>query len=349
MVKLVELPEANIHYLKQILDSNPGVLITTHYNPDGDAIGSSLALYHYLQANGIEARILIPNAIPGFLNWMPGTSKLILFQDNEAECNSLIDSAEVIFCMDYNAIHRVKLFEQQLRDASAIKILIDHHIQPENDFDISFSNTQVSSTAELLYHILNQIGISSLLNKAMAECFFVGIMTDTGSFSYACNNASTFTIIGNLISAGLDVERVHKMVYDTYSESRMRLLGHCLGDNLKVIDEHATAYIWLTKEDLETYNYQQGDTEGVVNYALSIQNVALAALFTERDDRIRVSLRSKGDFSVNEVARKYMNGGGHRNAAGGDIFLPMKEALEMFENILPEYTNDILESLKNYK
>lgn len=347
-LELFKLPEANINYLKQILDSRPKVLITTHYNPDGDALGSSLALYHFLISNEIQAIILIPNDIPGFLQWMPGTDSLVVYQGNESEGNSLISDAEVIFCLDYNAIHRVNLFENELREAQAIKILVDHHIQPELDFDLMFSEVGVSSTAELLFHILENTSEYAIITKEMAECLFVGIMTDTGSFSYACNNASTFTIVAQLIQAGLDVERVHKMVYDTYSEDRMRLLGLSLSENLKVLPEFATAYIWLTKANLEEYNYQQGDTEGVVNYALSIQNVALAALFTERDDRVRVSLRSKGNFSVNELARKYMNGGGHRNAAGGDIYLPMDEALIMFEKLLPMYASDICKSLELY-
>lgn len=345
---MIQVSEANINYLKQILDTRPEVLITTHYNPDGDALGSSLALFHFLRQNSISASVLVPNEIPSFLNWMPGIDQIIVFQNDEFKSKQAIESAEVIFCLDYNALHRVKLFENELKSAQAIKILIDHHIQPEADFDICFSETSVSSTSELLFFILQQTDQFALLTREMAECLFVGIMTDTGSFSYSCNSASTFNIVAMLIEAGLDVERVHKMVYDTYSEDRMRLLGHCLGDNLKVIPEYATAYIWLTKDDLQKYKYQQGDTEGVVNYALSIQNVALAALFTERDDRIRVSLRSKGEFSVNDLARKHMNGGGHRNAAGGDILLPMTEALQLFESLLPYEAPKILESLKKY-
>jgi phosphoesterase RecJ-like protein len=174
-------------------------------------------------------------------------------------------------------------------------------------------------------------------------------MTETGSFSFACNRPETFEIAAKLINTGIDVERIHRMVYDTYSESRMRLLGQCLGTNMKVLPEYATAYIWLTKDDLAKFNYQQGDTEGVVNYALSIQNVAVAALFTERDDRVRVSLRSKGEFSVNEFARAHFNGGGHRNAAGGDIFKTMTETLAWFETLLPAYSAGIIKSLENYK
>jgi bifunctional oligoribonuclease and PAP phosphatase NrnA len=343
------IPETSVSYLLKLLEEKSDVIITTHYNPDGDAIGSSLALYHFLSSQGIKSKVMIPNELPSFLQWMPGVKDACIYIDNPGYGNELLASADLIFCMDYNGLGRVKLFTEQLRAAKATRILIDHHIQPENEFDLSFSEVNVSSTSELLYQIISKAGLISSLSMEMAECFFVGIMTDTGSFSFACNRPETFEIAANLIRTGMDVERVHRMVYDTYSESRMRLLGHCLGANMKVLKEYSTAYIWLSKQDLENYNYQQGDTEGVVNYALSIQDVAVAALFTERDDRIRVSLRSKGEFSVNEFARAHFNGGGHRNAAGGDIFKTMPETLQWFESLLPGYQVEIQKSLANYK
>lgn len=343
------ISESSITYLIKLFEEKSDVLITTHYNPDGDAIGSSLALFHFLASQGIQSKVLIPNELPSFLQWMPGAKDAFIYIENPETGNDLIASADLIFCMDYNGLGRVKLFTDQLRAADATRVLIDHHVQPENEFDILFSEISVSSTSELLYQIIDSAGLINGLNKEMAECFFVGIMTDTGSFSFACNRPETFEIAANLIRTGLDVERVHRMVYDTYSESRMRLLGHCLALNMKVLPEYATAYIWLSKNDLEKYNYQQGDTEGVVNYALSIENVAVAALFTERDDRIRVSLRSKGEFSVNEFARAHFNGGGHRNAAGGDVFKNMGETLAWFESLLPMYCDEIQKSLVNYR
>ncbi|MEI6061178.1 MAG: bifunctional oligoribonuclease/PAP phosphatase NrnA [Bacteroidota bacterium] len=335
--------------MKKLLEEKSEVLITTHYNPDGDAIGSSLALFHFLTLLGINSKVLLPNELPSFLLWMPGADQAVIYSDDTVLGNSLIASSDLVFCMDYNALSRVKLFSDQLRASMATRVIIDHHIQPENEFDLTFSDTRVSSTSELLYQIIDMAGHAERISKEMAECLFVGMMTDTGSFSYACNRPETFEIAANLIRAGMDVERVHRMVYDTYSESRMRLLGHCLGANMKVMPEFATAYIWLSKEDMEEYNYQQGDTEGVVNYALSIQNVAVAALFTERGDRIRVSLRSKGTFSVNEFARSHFNGGGHRNAAGGDIFKTMPDTLAWFEALLPQYSDEIHQSLAYYK
>jgi bifunctional oligoribonuclease and PAP phosphatase NrnA len=345
----LSISETSIAYLKKLLGEKSDVLITTHYNPDGDAIGSSLALYHFLNSLGIKAKVLLPNELPSFLQWLPGVEQAVLYSEKPELGNEMLEAADLIFCMDYNGLKRVKLFTDQLRAAKATRILIDHHVQPENEFDLTFSVIEVSSTSELLYQILDEAGFFNGITKDMAECFFVGIMTDTGSFSFACNRPETFEIAAKLIKTGIDVERIHRMVYDTYSESRMRLLGQCLGSNMKVLPEFATAYIWLSKEDLEQYNYQQGDTEGVVNYALSIQNVAVAALFTERDDRVRVSLRSKGEFSVNEFARAHFNGGGHRNAAGGDIFKTMTETLAWFETLLPAYSDKIIKSLENYK
>jgi len=343
------ISESSVAYLKKLLEEKSDVIITTHYNPDGDAIGSSLALFHFLSSIGIKSNVLIPNELPSFLQWMPGLDQAIIYSEDSEKGNSLISSADLIFCMDYNAIGRVKLFADQIRASQATRILIDHHIQPENEFDLVFSEIAVSSTSELLFLIIAAAEFAVGITKEMAECFFVGIMTDTGSFSYACNRKETFEIAASLISTGIDVEHIHRMVYDTYSESRMRLLGRCLETNMKVLPGFATAYIWLTKEELEEFNYQQGDTEGVVNYALSIQNVAVAALFTERDDRVRVSLRSKGEFSVNEFARSHFNGGGHRNAAGGDIFKSMPETLAWFESLLPAYSIAIHKSLANYK
>jgi bifunctional oligoribonuclease and PAP phosphatase NrnA len=344
----LDISESSIAYFKKLLGESTDVLITTHYNPDGDAIGSSLALYHFLVSEGINAKVLIPNELPSFLQWMPGIKQATIYNEDTDAGNALIESADLIFCMDYNGLNRVKLFSDQLRSAKATRILIDHHVQPENEFDLSFSIISVSSTSELLYQLLDEAGFAAKITKEMAECFFVGIMTDTGSFSYACNRHETFDIAAKLINTGIDVERIHRMVYDTYSESRMRLLGHCLGTNMKVLPQFATAYIWLTQKELEEFEYQQGDTEGVVNYALSIQNVAVAALFTERGDRVRVSLRSKGEFSVNEFARAHFNGGGHRNAAGGDVFKTMPETLAWFESLLPVYSVEIHKSLANY-
>ncbi len=328
---------SSVSEISSILSEPKKILITTHYNPDGDAIGSSLALYHYLKKKGHSVNVLIPNDVPEFLGWMPGLEDAVIYFHHSKKGARLIKEAELIFCLDYNAISRVNLFKDQLLSAESRKVLIDHHPFPEDQFDLSFSIIEVSSTAELIYNFISALGDRDLIDYSVGVNIYVGMMTDTGSFSYACNYPETHTIVADLIKRGVDTELVHRLVYDTYAENRMRLLGFCLSEKMVVLNEYSTAYIWLTKEDLEKYNHQPGDTEGFVNYALSIRNISCAALFTEKNGSIRISLRSKADFPVNEIARKYFKGGGHMNAAGGDSFVPMKETLANFESILKDY------------
>ncbi|HPT13618.1 MAG TPA: bifunctional oligoribonuclease/PAP phosphatase NrnA [Bacteroidales bacterium] len=337
----MNFPENSVSFLKNLVSRPHKVLITTHYNPDGDAIGASLALYHFLLKTGHDVSIVVPNELPSFLSWMPGTNNVMVYNKDEDSSKKLISEAETIFCMDFNSLSRVKFFSKQLAEAPGVKILIDHHLQPSDEFDLTFSEISVSSTSELLYKLINLCGCGDLVDLPAAECIFVGIMTDTGSYSYSCEKPDTFHITAELISLGVNVERIHRLVYDTYSENRMRLLGFCLSERMKVLPQMSTAYIWLSKDDLEKFGYQPGDTEGVVNYALSIENIVMAALFTERDNRIRISLRSKGNFSVNNFARKHFEGGGHRNAAGADSFLSLQATLDMFESLLSDYQDEL--------
>lgn len=324
----------------KINDAN-SVLITSHHNPDGDAVGSSLGLYHFLRALGKKPQILIPNAFPDFLNWMPGAGRVVFYEDQPGKATKLIESSELIFCLDYNSFSRTKFFEQQLQDSNAFKVLIDHHPQPDKGFDHVISRTNVSSTAELVYETISALGYKDLIGKEVAECLFAGIMTDTGSFSFSCNYPSTFRIVAEMIEKGVDAELIHQKVYDTYSEHRMRLLGYCLSEKLVVLKDYATAYISLARHELEQYQFQPGDTEGVVNYALSIENIVLAVLFTEKEDAVRISFRSKGDFSVNDFARTHFIGGGHINAAGADSDRSLDETITYFVGLLQDYKSQL--------
>ncbi len=328
--------------VSNLLANSSKILITTHYNPDGDAIGSSLALYHYLKLKGHLVNVLIPNDVPQFLNWMPGLSDTIIYYHHSKFADKLISEADIIFCLDYNSVSRVNLFQKQLAEAKGKKILIDHHPEPENHFDFILSVIPVSSTSELIYDFIKSLGDGKLINTTIGTNLYVGMMTDTGSFSYASNYAHTLQIVADLIKKGIDTEKIHRLVYDTYSENRMRLLGYCLSEKMVVLDEFCTAYISLTKEDLDRFSFQPGDTEGVVNYALSIKNISFAVLFTEKKDCIRISFRSKSDFSVNDFARQHYAGGGHRNAAGGDSYLSIEETLKGFEAILPLYREKLV-------
>ncbi len=323
--------------LRKQLAASSNIVITTHHNPDGDAVGASLALYLLLSRLGYKVAVILPNDYPSFLKWLPGSKDAILYENSVSVCDRLISEADIIFSLDYNTLSRVKLFTDKLAASEATKILIDHHVDPSDEFDFVLSRTNISSTCELLYEFIEGIGYVNQIDRDIAECLYVGIMTDTGSFSYASNNSQTYEIAASLIRKGIDAEQIHRAVYDTYSENRMRLLGFCLSDRLIVNLKFKTAYIWLTLDDLARFNHQVGDTEGVVNYALSIEGVTLAALFTEGNGRVRISFRSKGEFSVNEFARKHYNGGGHRNASGGDSFLGMAETLKKFDELLPVY------------
>ncbi|MBK6964502.1 MAG: DHH family phosphoesterase [Bacteroidales bacterium] len=322
------------------------VVVTSHYNPDGDALGSSLALSMYLKEKGHKVSLILPNDFPDFLQWMPGVEDVVIYFHKSKTADELIANAAIIFCLDYNSIPRVNLFADRLFEAKAIKILIDHHLQPENHFDYSFSVITTSSTSELVFDFIEAMDDLSLLNRDMSVCLYVGIMTDTGSFSFACNYPHTYEVVSKLVQKGVDTEQVHRLVYDTYSEGRMRLLGFCLSERMIVLHETATAYIWLSKSDMERFGFKPGDTEGVVNYALSIKDISFAALFTEKSDRIRISFRSKGDFSVNNFAREHYQGGGHRNAAGGDSFEPMEKTLSGFVDLLSLYKEDLLKAAR---
>ncbi len=322
----------NISSLQNFFTEKRKIVIISHTNPDGDAVGSSLALFNYFLIKNQEVNVILPNNFPEYLGWMKGSDSIFFYNLKKIESNQLLNNADVIFCLDFNALNRVDKLEDVLRKVKAKKVLIDHHLQPElNSFDYVFSETKVSSTAELVYDFITALGDEKLINIDIASCIYAGIMTDTGSFSYSCNYEKTYQITSRLIKLGMDAEEIHHLVYDTFSESRLRLLGFCLSEKLSVIEEFSTAYIALSKEDLKRFNYQVGDTEGVVNYALSINHIKLAALFTERDGKIRISFRSKGDVDVNVFARTYFEGGGHHNASGATSYLSLEDTIAKFK------------------
>ena len=313
------------------------ILVTTHSNPDGDAIGSSLALASYLKKKNHSVQVMVPDPYPDFLAWMDGIAQILIFSSNESECIKAIGQAEMIIAADYNNLSRLNNAAPLVRQSDAIKVLIDHHLQPSNEFDFQISISRISSTSELIYNFIEEMGDIHLLDKNIAECIYTGIITDTGSLSYSCNYVKTYLIMANLFRLGIDGEHLHRLIYDTYSESRLRLLGYSISDKLVVLPEYHTAFITLSKEDLERFNHQIGDTEGVVNYALSIKDINLAALFMERDGIVKVSFRSKGSFPVNTLAAEYFNGGGHRNAAGANCTTTLAETVLKFKQLLPSY------------
>ncbi len=318
------------------------ILITSHSNPDGDAIGSILGMYNFLKnTNDAVVNAMVPDKYPSFLKWMPGNNDIIIYEDQPQKGKELLSAADFIFCLDYNSPDRVEFFREELKQSSAIKACIDHHPNPDKSFHYLISTTQTSSTAELVYGFLLEAGEGAQITKEIAECIYTGIMTDTGSFSYLCNYPETYRIIASLMETGIDGEKIHNLVYNTFSEGKIRLLGFSLSERLCVLPEFKTAYIYLSKKDMERFDYQAGDLEGVVNYPLSIKGIVLSAIFREQDDKIRVSLRSKGDFPVNVLAREHYTGGGHKNAAGADSFLPLEKTVKKFESLLPQYKSTL--------
>lgn len=336
------LTNSEISKLKILLHQKQKIVITSHSNPDGDAIGSSLAMYRYLVKLGNDVNIVVPNKFPEFYAWLPDSNDIIIYENKAKLSQKVLKEADIIFCLDYNAINRLGALAEIIPKTTATRILIDHHINPElESFDFSHSTVNTSSTGELVYDFITKLGDEELIDKNIAEAIYTSIITDTGSFSFSCNRPETYNITSKLISVGADAEKIHKLIYDTYSENRLRLLGYSISNRLIVWEELHTALIYLTKSDLKKYKYEVGDTEGVVNYPLSMKKINMSILITEKDNKLRLSFRSKGDFSVNELARNHFNGGGHRNAAGGKTNETMDELIARLKTIISTYKDQL--------
>jgi phosphoesterase RecJ-like protein len=298
-------------------------------------------MFHFLKKKNHKVNVISPNDFPEFLKWLPASDEIINASLAKQRASSLLDKADIIFCLDFNSIERAGLLKEPFIMSKAVKVLIDHHPQPEVFCSYMFSTIETSSTGELVFEFINMLGEMKLLDKNIAECLYTGIMTDTGSFSYSCNFPKTYTVTAELVGKGLDAQLIHNLVYDTFSENRMRLYGFSLNSAMKVFPDFHAAYIALTKEDLKNYKHQIGDTEGFVNLPISIQGICLSALFMEMKDHIKISFRSKGEFNVNEFARKHFEGGGHKNAAGGKAPFPLSDVIEKFEKLLPQYKDKL--------
>lgn len=328
--------------LRNLLGDKKKITLTTHNNPDGDAIGSALAMYHYLLKKGHDVSMIIPNKFPDFLSWLPGADDFVIYEHDAKKAQQLFNEAELVFCLDFNALNRFGAASEILARSSGKRILIDHHIQPEiESFDYIFSTTNTSSTGELIFDFIDLMGDKQLVDKKIAECIYTCIMTDTGSFSFAANNVKTYEITAELIGLGVDASKIHRLVYDTFSENRLRLLGHAISNKMIVWDDLHTALIYLSSEDLTKYRYQVGDIEGVVNFPLMMKKVNMAILLTEREKMIRLSFRSKGDFSVNKLARAHFKGGGHQNAAGGKSFKTLQETIDDIKSVVQQYKSSL--------
>lgn len=325
-------------YIKELSDSfaaSENISLVCHTNPDGDAIGSMLGLYHYLIKRGKNCRMISPSPLPEFLLWMDGAKDIIVYGHNQQKANKFLSSSDLLVMLDFNHPSRLGAAEFIHNLSFKKRILIDHHPVPEVKADLIISEPKFSSTAELVYDLVTHIEGDDFIYSPFSDAIYVGMMTDTGNFSFGTYDGETLRIVSTLLDNGLDKGKITELVYDNFSADRMRLKGFALSERMVVLPIYNTAYIYLSQEDLKKYNHKVGDTEGFVNMPLSIRDIDMSVLFIERDDHIKLSLRSKGDFSVNDLSRKYFNGGGHKNAAGGRSQMGLIECVDYFESLLP--------------
>ncbi len=335
----------NLEGLKTLLFKPKKVFITTHPRPDADALGSSLGLANYLKKFGHDVTVVTPTSYPEFITWMKGNDEVIIYKGNEEKAKQLLDKAELIFCLDFCNLNRIDELGDLIREKSTTpKVLIDHHIDPEDFSEFKLWSSKASATAELIYDFILQMGDEDKIDVDIAECIYAGIMTDTGSFRFPATSPKVHLIIAELIKKGVDNAKIHRLVYDNNSEIRLRFLGHCLSNLLVVKQELGAAYIAIPLADKKRFDAKLGDTEGIVNYALSIKGIKFATMIKEEVDMVKFSFRSTGEFSVNEFARDNFNGGGHKNAAGGRSDLSFKETIAKFETLLERYKDKIINS-----
>ena len=341
-MKNIDLDTIN-RITKLVQRGNQNFVIVPHVNPDGDAIGSTVGLACILENAGHKCNVVVPNDYPAFYNWLIGTVTVLNFDRNKGAAKKAIFDADAMFCLDFNEIERTGKLKDLVSGFTKTKVLVDHHPYPKDFCDYLISDTSYSSTAELVFDLAVQLGLKKNITTEAANALFTGIMTDTGSFSHNISNPNTFKVVSELIALGIDVDTIHSNVYHNYSVDRMKLLGYCLNEKMVVYPELRTAYISLSKEELEKYNFAPGDAEGFVNYPLSIQGIVFTALFMEKDDHVKISFRSKGSFPANAFSSDNFNGGGHLNAAGGESKLSFDETIEKFKSLLPNYKKQLFE------
>ena len=314
----------------QLLSSNKKMVIITHYNPDGDAIGSSLGLKHFLKTQGLESEVIVPNDFPKFLKWMPEARKITVGEYKRKQAAEAIANADVIFCLDFNSASRIGILGDWLTKAKAVKILIDHHQQPDT-FDYVYSDVSIPATSQMVYHLIEALDKENAINEDIARCLYTGIMTDTGGFRFRSTSATTHRIIAKLIEKGADPAEITSNTWDTNTVSRLKLLSLILG-RIELVKEGKVAILWLKREELIALGFEKGDTEGFVNYGLSIAGTQMSAFFMEDlyEDFVKISFRSKAHVDTNKFSRKYFNGGGHINASGGKYFKSIEKTIEDF-------------------
>lgn len=331
--------EKEIHKLQTYIEKGDSFVIVTHISPDGDAIGSSLGLYHYLSVIGKDnVNVIVPNAFPAFLKWMPGVKDILVYenQDEQAYAERLMQEADVIFCLDFNELKRIGKLASLVEAADGRKIMIDHHLKPGDFVKLAISYPEMSSTCEMVFRLICALKGFDDINKEGAECIYTGMMTDTGGFTYQSNDPALYLIIMELLKKGIDKDAIYRKVYQVYSESRLRLMGYTMYEKMSIYPDEKAALITLSVEELKRFKYVQGDTEGFVNMPLSIEGIEFVVFMREDSDYIKISLRSVGNFPCNTFASTYFKGGGHKNASGGEFYGSISEAKNVFEKGLQE-------------
>lgn len=331
--------EKDIQGIQELLGSPKKIAIIPHRSPDGDAMGSTLGLYHFLLKMNHQPVVIAPNDFPNFLDWMPGSETVLVYENDKSTTTKILQETELIFTLDFNALHRTGEMEQVLNKLTAPMIMIDHHQLPDTYATFTYSDTAFGSTCEMIYNFIGFLNQKSLLDKTIATCLYTGILTDSGGFRFPKTTGTTHRIAAEFIDLGIDNSEIPTLLFDNNSYERLQLLGRAL-QNMKVISEHKTSYITLSQKELDEFNYVKGDTEGIVNYGLTIKGIVFAAIFIEHRDEniIKISFRSQGNFDVNQFARNHFGGGGHINAAGGKSYESMEKTIKKFEQLVTEIT-----------
>lgn len=331
-----------IQHIYSEIDHPKKMVITMHQKPDGDAMGAALGLFHFLVQFDHHVTVISPTNWASFLNWMPGIELVLDYEKNPEKCIGIINNSDWIFCLDFNTLNRTKKMEEVLSQPTLTKILIDHHQQPQKDtFKYGISDTSKSSTCEMVYDLIANTGHLDKVNNHVAQCLYTGIMTDTGSFRFPSTSANVHEIAASLMRKGLQHSPIHEMVFDSFSENRLRFIGNVLMNRMQIFYEFNTALIAIPQQDLIKYDIKTGDTEGLVNYPLSIEGIKLASIIIDRGEERKCSFRSKGNFDVNTFARTYFNGGGHFHAAGGQSSDSLEETVSKFIKAIHENKNQL--------
>lgn len=318
------------------------IIITHHYNPDADALGSSLALQMFLQQQGHHCTVISPNEIPDFIMWLPNAVDVVIFEKDKVAAHELIQNADIVFCLDFNHFSRTKSMEPSLLAFAGIRVMIDHHLFPNTEsFDYGVSLPEKSSTCEMIYDFILMQNGSKAISLEIATCLYAGTLTDTGSFKFSSTSAAVHRMVAELMDKGLVPAPIHQAIFDNYNENRLRFLGYVLAEKMEILPECHAAIIAISKNELYKFNINSGDSEGIVNYPLSIKNIIFSIFMTEKDGEIRMSFRSKGNFNVNEFARTYFNGGGHANAAGGKSDNSLSDTIQLLKTAIVKQSKSL--------